>query len=199
MFAGYLPAAAPRAVVVVMVDEPKGEKHTGGAVAAPIFAEIGAAAMQRLRVLPDAPPPLSDPFKADDIPPATTAWVMPVASVPSLTAALDAGSGEDRDASARRVLTPVVNGIAAGAAKPGAATSSLQVATPISEELPSFIGLSARQSIRRFSRLGVDAELVITGAGVVTGQRPPAGTPLKGFGDDVGDGPREVKLELARR
>lgn len=39
-FAGYLPLNAPRFVVVVMV-EGRGDSHTGGIVAAPIFAKVG--------------------------------------------------------------------------------------------------------------------------------------------------------------
>ena len=49
LFAGYLPATAPRVVIVVGVDEPQGS-HYGGTVAAPVFAELGAIAMQRLGV-----------------------------------------------------------------------------------------------------------------------------------------------------
>jgi cell division protein FtsI (penicillin-binding protein 3) len=53
VFAGYLPAEAPRAVVVVVVDEPQ-EAHTGGQVAAPVFARIAQATMQQLGVVPSA-------------------------------------------------------------------------------------------------------------------------------------------------
>lgn len=52
-FAGFLPADAPRVVIAVAVDEP-GAAHTGGAVAAPVFAEIGEAAMRYLGVVPSA-------------------------------------------------------------------------------------------------------------------------------------------------
>lgn len=54
LFTGYLPAEAPRVVIVVAVDEPQGS-HFGGTVAAPVFAEIGMAAMQRLGVLSSSP------------------------------------------------------------------------------------------------------------------------------------------------
>ena len=54
LFTGYLPAEAPRVVIVVAVDEPQGS-HFGGTVAAPVFAEIGLAAMQRLGVLASSP------------------------------------------------------------------------------------------------------------------------------------------------
>lgn len=64
LFAGYLPAEAPRAVIVVAVDEPK-TNHYGGVVAAPVFAEIGAAAMQRMGVLASAGVPQVPPSKEE--------------------------------------------------------------------------------------------------------------------------------------
>ena len=62
VFAGFIPAEAPRVVIVVTVDEPRQAGHTGGEVAAPVFAEIGEATMRYLGVIPtkalsSAPPP----------------------------------------------------------------------------------------------------------------------------------------------
>jgi hypothetical protein len=51
---GYLPAEAPRAVILVMIDEPAG-RGFGGTVAAPVFAKIGAAVMQAMGVDPEGP------------------------------------------------------------------------------------------------------------------------------------------------
>jgi cell division protein FtsI/penicillin-binding protein 2 len=53
-FAGFAPAHAPRVVVLVAVDEPKGTIW-GGTVAAPAFARIAQFALQYLEVPPDAP------------------------------------------------------------------------------------------------------------------------------------------------
>ncbi|WFB37342.1 penicillin-binding protein 2 [Kiritimatiellota bacterium B12222] len=39
-FAGFFPAQNPALTIVVSVDEPKGEKRTGGSVGAPVFADI---------------------------------------------------------------------------------------------------------------------------------------------------------------
>jgi cell division protein FtsI (penicillin-binding protein 3) len=47
-FLGIVPADAPRLVVVVMLDEPQGVRHTGGAVAAPVFREVAGFAIERL-------------------------------------------------------------------------------------------------------------------------------------------------------
>ena len=52
-FVGIVPASAPRVVVLVAVDEPRGNIY-GGTVAAPAFAEVARFAMQYLGVPPDA-------------------------------------------------------------------------------------------------------------------------------------------------
>jgi cell division protein FtsI (penicillin-binding protein 3) len=53
-FVGFLPADAPRLVILVMVDEPQTSKY-GGMVAAPVFQAIGTAAMERLGLIPADP------------------------------------------------------------------------------------------------------------------------------------------------
>ncbi|MGH3049333.1 MAG: peptidoglycan D,D-transpeptidase FtsI family protein, partial [Gaiellaceae bacterium] len=51
-FVGMVPAAAPRLLVLVSVDEPKGSIY-GGEVAAPAFAQIASFDLQYLEVPPD--------------------------------------------------------------------------------------------------------------------------------------------------
>ncbi|MGH3135032.1 MAG: peptidoglycan D,D-transpeptidase FtsI family protein [Gaiellaceae bacterium] len=53
-FVGLVPATKPRLVVMVMVDEPRGNIY-GGVVAAPAFREIARYNLQHLEVPPDAP------------------------------------------------------------------------------------------------------------------------------------------------
>lgn len=53
-FVGFVPADAPRVVILVLVDEP-GTSSYGGVVAAPIFRGIATAALKRLGVEPSAP------------------------------------------------------------------------------------------------------------------------------------------------
>jgi cell division protein FtsI (penicillin-binding protein 3) len=55
VFAGMVPASAPRLVAVVVIDEPQGEEYYGGQVAAPVFAEVMAGALRLLGIAPDAP------------------------------------------------------------------------------------------------------------------------------------------------
>ena len=53
-FVGMVPAAKPRLVILVMVDEPRGQIF-GGVIAAPAFAEIAKFGLQYLEVPPDLP------------------------------------------------------------------------------------------------------------------------------------------------
>ncbi len=53
VFAGIAPISNPRIIVVVMVDNPKGQEYFGGAVAAPIFSRVAAGALRLLNVPPD--------------------------------------------------------------------------------------------------------------------------------------------------
>lgn len=52
-FAGFGPISNPRYVVVVMIDEPSAGQYYGGAVAAPVFAEIMGDTLRILNVKPD--------------------------------------------------------------------------------------------------------------------------------------------------
>jgi len=54
-FVGFAPASAPRLVVAVMLDEPSAGQHYGGAVAAPVFAQIMQGALRLLGEPHDAP------------------------------------------------------------------------------------------------------------------------------------------------
>jgi cell division protein FtsI (penicillin-binding protein 3) len=49
-FLGIVPADEPRLVIAVVVDEPRFGRHTGGAVAAPIFREVAGFALRQLAI-----------------------------------------------------------------------------------------------------------------------------------------------------
>jgi cell division protein FtsI (penicillin-binding protein 3) len=53
VFAGIVPATAPRLAVVVMVDEPQGALYYGGDVAAPVFSAVTSGALRLMSVAPD--------------------------------------------------------------------------------------------------------------------------------------------------
>jgi cell division protein FtsI (penicillin-binding protein 3) len=53
VFAGVVPATAPRLAAVVVIDEPGGAQYYGGDVAAPVFAAVMAGALRLMAVAPD--------------------------------------------------------------------------------------------------------------------------------------------------
>ena len=54
VFAGIAPVTDPRFVMVVMVDDPRGELYFGGDVAAPVFAALMQDLMRLYNITPDA-------------------------------------------------------------------------------------------------------------------------------------------------
>lgn len=67
-FVGFAPASDPRLIIAVMIDEPSDGKYYGGAVAAPVFAEVMSGSLRRLGVPPDAPmEPIKLPPPGDEI------------------------------------------------------------------------------------------------------------------------------------
>jgi cell division protein FtsI (penicillin-binding protein 3) len=69
-FAGLAPIDNPRLAIIVMIDEPSGKDHYGGAVAAPVFAEIASQSLRYLGVPGDAIVPLDAHGKPIVTPPA---------------------------------------------------------------------------------------------------------------------------------
>jgi cell division protein FtsI (penicillin-binding protein 3) len=53
LFAGLAPVSQPRLVMVVTVDEPRGDAYYGGQVAAPVFGRVMAEALRIMGVAPD--------------------------------------------------------------------------------------------------------------------------------------------------
>jgi len=66
-FVGFAPASAPRLVIAVMIDEPAAGQYYGGAVAAPVFAQIMQGALRLMNVPQDAPlAPVEFPGEIED-------------------------------------------------------------------------------------------------------------------------------------
>ncbi len=65
LFVGFVPAEKPKLVIMISVDEPKGDPY-GGLVAGPVFREVGGWTLNHLRINPqlrlvkEEPPGLSD-------------------------------------------------------------------------------------------------------------------------------------------
>ena len=53
IFAGFMPASAPRLIGVVVIDDPQGTEYYGGLVAAPVFASVMHEAARLFNLTPD--------------------------------------------------------------------------------------------------------------------------------------------------
>lgn len=98
-FGGYVPADEPRLVILVTIDEPKGQYY-GGAVAAPAFREVAEASLRYLGVPPSIPSrtiAVSEPLLA--------AFSQPPASAGPATAVPDLRGLDARAAIARAVAS----------------------------------------------------------------------------------------------
>lgn len=49
-FVGFVPVSSPRAVILVMVDDPQGQEYYGAQVAGPVFLEVARHAIKRLSI-----------------------------------------------------------------------------------------------------------------------------------------------------
>lgn len=66
VFAGMAPAAHPRLVMVVMINQPEDGEYYGGQVAAPVFGNVMAGALRLLDIPPDDLPPMQQAHAATD-------------------------------------------------------------------------------------------------------------------------------------
>ncbi len=174
-FAGFLPADEPRLVGVVVIDEPRGRKYYGGEVAAPLFRNV----VQDLRRLPHGLLG-SGVIQVAARPPGPAAVTVPDVRL------LPPGAAErrlaDSDLHARfagRGARVLAQAPAAGMASERGATITVWLSTPEAARgsgLPSLVGLSVREALRRLSLRQVDARIV--GHGTVVRQSPAAGARL---------------------
>ena len=53
VFAGLVPASHPKLATVVLIDEPSGDLHQGGKVAAPVFSRVMSGTLRLMDIAPD--------------------------------------------------------------------------------------------------------------------------------------------------
>ncbi|MCZ6804550.1 MAG: penicillin-binding transpeptidase domain-containing protein [Proteobacteria bacterium] len=69
LFAGIAPASEPRFAMVVLIDEPRGDHHYGGVVAAPVFSRVMQGTFRILNIPPDDLPAITSPILANSLKP----------------------------------------------------------------------------------------------------------------------------------
>jgi cell division protein FtsI (penicillin-binding protein 3) len=189
-FAGFVPAANPALVLVVMVDEPKGPKTHGGEVAAPVFSRVAAPVLSYLGVPPDRDGPLViDPSLRAAAPPSdraapTTLRLKAPAAGRAVTAdrSLAFRAPADRAAAKPDRAAP-----AADRAPASVRASMLAIPATLTEPkdggddgfrtMPDLTGMSLRQATETLAKLGLDCSSQ-RGGTRVTRQMPEPGAPI---------------------
>jgi cell division protein FtsI (penicillin-binding protein 3) len=151
-FVGFVPADHPRAVILVLIDEPSTSVY-GGVVAAPVFRSIAEGVMQAMRVAPERQAPPQG------------------GKGPKLQVARGGKQAKDR-----KQQTPPV----ALAGRSPAKTEVVAVPPPpvrVDEDgTPSYLGLSMREALTRAHAGGW--AVAVRGSGWVAAQNPHPGAPL---------------------
>ena len=186
-FMGVVPADDPELAIVVAVDEPSGPIHSGGGLAAPLFARVAAAQLARRGIVTEPAP----------IPAASTRIVTrssdpneaPLAATPTPPSSVAPALTRTRLASPRTQSEPLRAAVAAPPARPAAVTAA-GLSPPKSAErglhafdlvfVPDFQGTT----MARARRLAKSESLEITTLGAIEGlvvsQSPVPGTVLEG-------------------
>ena len=162
-FVGFVPVEAPRLVVLVMIDEPRGQVY-GGIVAAPVFAKISAQALQYLKVSP-------------------TEALSPGETLPTVDEIV-AQAKKEQEAAEKQAAADKKNAPATAPEEPvESAENEDQVvadggvpAVPTGPKMPDFMGMSYRDVLEVMQTNGINIHL--RGHGRVIEQSPAAGAPI---------------------
>jgi cell division protein FtsI (penicillin-binding protein 3) len=111
-FVGIAPAEDPLLVGLVVIDEPRGRVRTGGALAAPVFAEIATAHLARHGIVthPEPIAPLPAPVRIAD-------GDAEAASDPPSKRSAQRAAGERTSVEPERLLLPDLRGMSRAEAR----------------------------------------------------------------------------------
>ena len=166
-FVGFVPADEPRVAGIVVLDDPQGGAYYGGEIAAPVFEKVAAAALDALRVSPDA----------GEIPPSGQ-WAPPKPKPLPASARTARPPKKEKEPIAwppRRRPGPAV----LPASAPAGVTGSVTFASLPGAEtsIPDLFGLGLRDAVTEMSRRGL--RVVSAGTGFVVDQDPAPGSPAR--------------------
>ena len=171
-FIGIVPAEDPKLVIVAGVDEPRRPVHTGGAAAAPLFAQVASAQLARFGVFTEpesgapryTPPSETSALIASAADPNAAATPSPVA--PRATTA----------APVPRVTKSNANATEASIEAATSRVAAKLVSIGDRMLLPDFRGLTESEVRQITADTPLDVKM--TGHGRAVAQEPPAGTIL---------------------
>jgi cell division protein FtsI (penicillin-binding protein 3) len=210
-FIGVVPANDPELAIVVAIDEPMGRLHSGGGVAAPVFARVAAAQLARRGIITEPAPIKASPAlpallveapnSTEDAAPIET-YETPAKQRQAATAHRVASSRESRSVESNPVAEPLLAAVAAPPAGPAAHVAAglpAPVRSPGARKRttsrgPVFVPDFSGQSMDRARRLARSESLTIDVFGATNGrvvsQLPVPGTVLEG-------GEQTILLEFA--
>lgn len=197
-FMGVVPADDPELVIVVAVDEPKGHLHSGGYIAAPVFARVAAAQLARRGIMTE-PRPIDAPKpKPKPVPTLLVERHEPVERIERIPPPARPAP-PFRRAIASNVIThdrPPLAAVAAPPPRPAAVASAAVGPPRLLAHAPAFVPDFTGHTIARAQRLAATESLEIAPVGATEGrvvsQRPVPGTVLDGVD-------RTVRLRFAAR
>jgi len=200
-FVGVVPADDPELAIVVAVDEPRGRVHSGGSVAAPLFARVAAAQLARRGIVtepapmsPPPPPPLPVRVVESPAPEATPAPEAAPAAGVELAEHPPSPASPDEEFPARPEREVLDTAQLAVAAPPPRPAAPVAAGPPPPLLAPAFVPDFSGQTIDHAAQLARSESLDLTVVGAIEGrvvsQFPVPGTVLEG--DD-----RTVRLRFA--
>jgi len=161
-FMGAVPADDPRIVVVAQLDEPKGQAHGGGDVAAPLFARVAAGQLAHLGIITQPKPIPAAPRQTllaagESKPTAPKPPSLPAVSAPP--AANPKGPRPSRQAAAKPepALLPQPTLVASRTLEPSSSSASLMQTKPAAPR--SIIAAQAKDDVlpRRRARAAAES------------------------------------------
>lgn len=172
-FVGFVPVEDPRLVIMVMIDEPRGQVY-GGLVAAPVFAKIATQSLHYLKVKP------SEPLQPGDSLPSTEEILALLKKEKEEEAKAMAAEAKKTEAKKADTKVAAKGQEDAAESDPGTTPEAAEgevSSVPAGPQMPDFKGMSYRQVLDVMQASGLNISL--RGHGRVVEQSPPAGEPVR--------------------
>jgi cell division protein FtsI (penicillin-binding protein 3) len=161
-FVGFVPAEAPRLVVMVMIDEPHGQVY-GGLVAAPVFARVATQSLHYLKVKPN------QPLAPEDN--------LPLPSIEQILAQAKKEQEEEaKQEAAEAAALPIPDSEPVADDPEAGEAETVEVAVAAGPQMPDFRGMSYRQVVEVMQTQGINVNL--RGHGRVIEQSPAPGAAI---------------------
>jgi cell division protein FtsI (penicillin-binding protein 3) len=149
-FVGFFPANNPKLLCVVVLDNPRGGRHTGGGVSAPVVREVFK------RIVNQSDDLFFEESEPVPVPPQNYAYETKPAVATMVTQAVEPVQSRQTDELSSRTL----------------------LATAVyTNQMPNLTGKTLRQAMGILHGIGID-NIEVNGTGLIVAQKPAAHTPI---------------------